>query len=160
MTEYPEDYPTLSAGPPPVMYSDHVYDYPSSEHHDSSRLSWPIIVAVIGACVAVIAVVIAATVVLTSPTRTSSEPATVISIATPVAPSTVTSVSTVVHQRRDSSPGVSGARNPRQAANEPKSPDQQQFSSPELAGHRRSGAVSVIHLMKTEQFFMDNCHYP
>ena len=24
MTEYPEDYPTLSAGPPPVMYSDHV----------------------------------------------------------------------------------------------------------------------------------------
>jgi hypothetical protein len=35
MTEYPEDYPTLSAGPPPVMYSDHVYDYPSSEHHDS-----------------------------------------------------------------------------------------------------------------------------
>ena len=95
MTEYPEDYPTLSAGPPPVMYSDHVYDYPSSEHHDSSRLSWPIIVAVIGACVAVIAVVIAATVVLTSPTRTSSEPATVISLATPVAPSTVTSVSTV-----------------------------------------------------------------
>ena len=95
MTEYPEDYPTLSAGPPPVMYSDHVYDYPSSEHHDSSRLSWPIIVAVIGACVAVIAVVIAATVVLTSPTRTSSEPATVISIATPVPPSTVTSVSTV-----------------------------------------------------------------
>ena len=95
MTEYPEDHPTLSAGPPPVMYSDHVYDYPSSEHHDSSHLSWPIIVAVIGACVAVIAVVIAATVVLTSPTRTSSEPATVISIATPVAPSTVTSVSTV-----------------------------------------------------------------
>ena len=94
MTEYPEDYPTLSAGPPPVMYSDHVYDYPSSEHHDSSRLSWPIIVAVI-ACVAVIAVVMAATVVLTSPTRTSSEPATVISIATPIAPSTVTSVSTV-----------------------------------------------------------------
>src|SRR4051794_6447539 len=90
-----EDHPTLSAGPPPVMYSDHVYDYPSLEHHDSSRLSWPIIVAVIGACVAVIAVVIAATVVLTSPTRTSSEPATVISMATPLAPSTVTSVSPV-----------------------------------------------------------------
>lgn len=25
MTEYPEDYPTLSAGPPPVTYSDRVY---------------------------------------------------------------------------------------------------------------------------------------
>src|SRR5437763_309475 len=23
MTEYPEDHPTLSAGPPPVMYADH-----------------------------------------------------------------------------------------------------------------------------------------
>jgi hypothetical protein len=44
-----------------------------------------------------------------------------------------------------------GAGNPRQAANEPKSSDQQQFSSPEPAGHRCSGAVSVIHLMKTEQ---------
>jgi len=92
MTEYPEDYPTLSAGPPPVIYSDHVYDYPSSEHHDSSRQSWPIIVAVIGACVAVIAVVIAATVVLTVPTRTPSAPTTVLA---PPEPSVVTSVSTV-----------------------------------------------------------------
>jgi serine/threonine-protein kinase len=92
MTEYHEDYRMLSAGPPPVMYSDHVYDYPSSEHYDSSRLSWPIIVAVIGACVAVIAVVIAATVVLTVPTRTPSPPTTV--LAAPE-PSVVTSVSTV-----------------------------------------------------------------
>lgn len=95
MTEYPEDYPTLSAVPPPVMYSDHIYDYSSSELHDSSRLLWPIIVAVIGACVAVIAVVIAATMVLTSQGRTSPEPATVTSIATPLVPSTVTSLSTV-----------------------------------------------------------------
>jgi hypothetical protein len=55
---------------------------------------------------------------------------------------------------------VSATGNPRQAANEPKSPDQQQFSSRELAGHPRSGAVSVIHLMKTATLLMDNRDYP
>jgi len=52
-----------------------------------------------------------------------------------------------------------GAGNARQAATEPKSPDQQQFSSRELAGQPRSGAVSVIHLMKTEQLVVDNIRY-
>jgi hypothetical protein len=40
----------------------------------------------------------------------------------------------------------------------PKSIDEQQFSSPELAGHRCAGAASVIHLMKTEP--LDNECYP
>src|SRR5262245_21154685 len=37
MTEYPQDFPTLSAGPPPVMYSDHVYGYPADPR---SRPPW------------------------------------------------------------------------------------------------------------------------
>ena len=44
MTEYREDYPTLSAGPPPVMYSDHVYDYPADP-----RPSWQTPLAIAGA---------------------------------------------------------------------------------------------------------------
>jgi hypothetical protein len=55
---------------------------------------------------------------------------------------------------------MSATGNPRQAAKEPKASDQQQFSSRELAGHPRSGAVSVIHLMKTAQLLMDNRDYP
>ena len=47
MTEYREDYPTLSAGPPPVMYSDHVYDYPADP-----RPSWQTPLAIAGAALA------------------------------------------------------------------------------------------------------------
>jgi hypothetical protein len=69
-----------------------------------------------------------------------------------------------VHQRRDSSPGVSAARRAQairdRPLKSPKSSDQQQFSSPSPAGHRRSGAVSVIHLMKTAAFYLDNRDYP
>ncbi len=43
-----------------------------------------------------------------------------------------------------------GRRQSETGGNEPKSSDQQQFSSPEPAGHRCSGAVSVIHQIKTE----------
>ena len=50
------------------------------------------------------------------------------------------------------------AGNPRKAEDAPKSIDEQQFSSPELAGHRCAGAASVIHLMKTEP--LDNECYP
>ena len=48
-------------------------------------------------------------------------------------------------------------RAPRPTAAEPKSPDQQQVSS--VATNPGAG-VSVIHLMKTEQFLMDNAYYP
>ena len=55
MTEYPEDYPTLSAGPPPVTYSDRVYDYPADP---PPRPPWLTPVSIIGTCVAVIALVV------------------------------------------------------------------------------------------------------
>ena len=43
-----------------------------------------------------------------------------------------------------------GRRQSDTGGNEPKSSDQQRFSPPEPAGHRCSGAVSVVRQMKTE----------
>jgi len=80
MTEY-------HIGPPPVVHSDCVYEYPADP---PSRPLWLTIVAVTGVCVAVIAMVIAATVIAVR----KSDP-TVIIPDWPAPPSTVTSVSTV-----------------------------------------------------------------
>jgi hypothetical protein len=92
MTEYREDYPTLSAGPPPVMYSDHVYDYPADP-----RPSWQTPLAIAGAALAVIALVIAAVALAVRPVPPdwpSTLPSTVTStVAAP--PSVVTQRSTV-----------------------------------------------------------------
>src|SRR5262245_52056238 len=79
MTEYPEDYPTLSTGPPPVIYSDRVYDYPPDP--ESSRPTWLPLVAVIGVCVAVIVLMIATTVVLISSSRPPQRTTTVATVA-------------------------------------------------------------------------------
>ena len=72
MTEYPEDYPTLSAGPPPVTYSDRVYDYPADP---PPRPPWLTPVSIIGACIAVIALVAAATAILVRSTVPHDFPA-------------------------------------------------------------------------------------
>ena len=92
MTEYPEDYPTLSAGPPPVTYSDRVYDYPADP-----RPSWQTPLAIAGAALAVIALVIAAVALAVRPVPPdwpSTLPSTVTStVAAP--PSVVTQRSTV-----------------------------------------------------------------
>jgi serine/threonine-protein kinase len=84
MTEYPEDYPTLSAGPPPVTYSDRVYDYPADP-----RPSWQTPLAIAGAVLAVIALVVAATAILVRSTVPPDFPP-------PPPPTTVTSMSTSV----------------------------------------------------------------
>ncbi len=92
MTEYPEDYPTLSAGPPPVTYSDRVYDYPADP---PPRPPWLTPVSIIGTCIAVIALValvIAAAALASRPI--TAGPSTITStVAAP--PSIVTQVSTV-----------------------------------------------------------------
>jgi serine/threonine-protein kinase len=86
MTEYPEDYPTLSAGPPPVTYSDRVYDYPADP-----RPSWQTPLAIAGAVLAVIALVVAATAILVRSTVRPDFPP-----PPPPPPTTVTSMSTSV----------------------------------------------------------------
>jgi serine/threonine-protein kinase len=87
MKQHAEDHPTWSAGPPPVMHSDRVYDYPADP---PPRPPWLTPVAIVGACVAVIALVIAAVALVGRPMTSSTVTSTV---AAP--PTLVTQISTV-----------------------------------------------------------------
>ena len=86
MSHNQEDDAYLSPGPPPVTYSDCVYDYPADP---PPKPPW---LAIIGAVVAVIALVVAA-LALIGPT-TSGPTTTTVTTEWPVPP-VVTSVSTV-----------------------------------------------------------------